>query len=225
MMELSPSRRRWLGVGLTAYGLLGLAAATLVVVATLAVGPAIESTLVRIDGQREAIVATLESSASGLERSAALAEDAAGAVASSGEIASEAANVSRRFADTLTRLAGTFGGFQVLGNQPFAPLAADATQVAAQLRGIAIDLDALGVQMGKIARGIPPLAADLEATSEQLQVLAGDLEDLAVADSSASVLRWLAIGGVLLAAWLLVPAVIALGVGVALLRRPRPAAA
>ena len=69
-----PRMKGWLGVGLTAYGLLGLAAATLVVVAALAVGPEVESALARVDQQRDTLVATLESSASALERTAAMSE-------------------------------------------------------------------------------------------------------------------------------------------------------
>jgi methyl-accepting chemotaxis protein len=225
MIHVSPGRRRLLGVGLTAYGLLGLAAASLVVVATLAVGPELEATFERIDQQRDTIVATLESSASALDRTAALVDDASGAVASSGEIASEAANVSRRLADTLSRLASTFGSFEILGNSPFAPLASDATQLAAQLRGIATDLDAIGIRLGSMARDIPALADDLETTSEQLAILADDLEQITVAESSTTVLRWLLVGIVLLVAWLVVPALIALGIGISLLRRPGPVAA
>ena len=225
MIQVSSGHRRLIGVGLTAYGLLGLAAASLVVVATLAVGPELESAAERVDQQRQAIVATLESSASALERTADLAGETAGALASSGEIASEAANVSRRLADTLSRLATTFGSFQVLGNQPFAPLAFDAGQLAAQLRGIAADLDALGIRLGSISRGIPALADDLDTTSQRLVALGADLEQLAVAESATTVLRWLAIGLVLLVAWLIVPALIALGVGINLLRRPGPAPA
>lgn len=225
MIALSSTRRRWLGVGLTAYGLLGLAAATLVVVAALAVGPEIESALARVDKQRDTLVATLESSASALERTAAMSENAASALGNTADIASQSADVARRFADTLTRLASTFGSFSILGNQPFEPLAADARQVAAQLRGIAIDVDALGIQLGAIGRQLPALAADIQASSEQLTALAADLETLAVAESAGTVLRWLLVGIVLLVAWLLVPALIALGVGIALLRPARSAAA
>jgi hypothetical protein len=221
VINLSAGRRRLLGVGLTAYGLLGLAAAGILVIAALAVGPALQSTLDRVDGQRDAVVAGLESSASAIERSADLAVETAGALGSSGEIASEAANISRLLADALSRLAGTFGSFEVLGNQPFAPLASDATQLAAQLRGVAIDLDALGIRLAKIGRGIPALAEDLQATSDRLEVLADDLADLAVPESSTTVLAWLVVGFALLVAWLVVPAVVALAVGIALLR-PRP---
>ncbi len=220
MIHVSSGHRRLLGVGLTAYGLLGLAAALLVVIATLTIGPELDEAAQRIDAQRDRIVTTLESSASALERTADLADETAGALASSGEIASEAANVSRRLADTLSRLGTTFGSLQVLGNQPFAPLAADASQLAAQLRGIATDLDALGIRLGSVSRGIPALADDLATTAQQLVALARDLEQLAVADSTATVLRWLAIGLVLLVAWLVIPALFALGVGVNLLRRP-----
>lgn len=225
MIHVSPGRRRLLGVGLTAYGLLGLAAASLVVIATLAIGPELDAAAQRIDRQRDEIVTTMESSAAALARTADLADDTSGALARSGEIASEAANVSRRLADTLRSLATTFGSFQILGNQPFAHLASDASQLAAQLRGIATDLDALGIRMGSISRGIPALADDLDTTAQQLVALADDLEQLAVTDSAATLLRWLAIGLVLLVAWLVVPALIALGVGISLLRRPDPAPA
>jgi hypothetical protein len=222
MITVSAGRRRLLGVGLTAYGLLGLAAALLVVVAMVGIGPELEAAFQRIDGQRDRIVLTLESSASALERTAGLAEEAAGAVARSGEISSEAANVSRRLADTLSRLSATFGSFSVLGNEPFAPLAADASQLAAQLRGIATDLDAIGIRLGSISRGIPALADDLAATSEQLVALADDLEQLEVVVAATWALRWLAIGLVLLVAWLVIPALMALGFGLRLLRRPSP---
>ncbi len=225
MIALSSTRRRWLGVGLTAYGLLGLAAAALVVVAALAVGPEIESALARVDQQRDRLVVTLESSASALERTAAMAENAAAGLGSSSGIASQSADVARRFADTLARLANTFGDFSVLGNRPFEALAADARQLAAQLRGIAIDVDALGIQLGAIGRQLPALAADVRASGEQLTALAADLESLAVAESAGSVLRWLLVGIVLLVAWLVVPALVALGAGVTLVRPARPAAA
>lgn len=223
MIALSSTRRRWLGIGLTAYGLLGMAAAVLVVVAALAVGPEVESALARVDQQRDRLVATLESSASALERTAGMSESAAAALGNTSDIASQSADVARRFADTLARLADTFGSFSVLGNQPFGPLAADARQVAAQLRGIAIDVDALGIQLGQVGRQLPALAADIRASSEQLTALAADLESLAVAESAATVLRWLLVGLVLLVAWLLVQALVALGVGVTLLRPAHPA--
>jgi len=69
-------------------------------------------------------VATLESGAASLEKTATLIDDAAGGVQDTADIASEAADVSRRIADTLSCLVGTFGSFQILGNQPFATLAA-----------------------------------------------------------------------------------------------------
>ena len=47
MIQVSSGHRRLIGVGLTAYGLLGLAAASLVVVATLAVGPELRDAIAR----------------------------------------------------------------------------------------------------------------------------------------------------------------------------------
>ncbi len=220
MIEMLQRRRRRVGAGLTAYGLTGLVAGVLVVAATIAVGLGMEPALASVDRQRDAVVASLEASAASLEKTAALVDDAAGAVQNTSDIASEAANVSRRIADTLARLATTFGTFGVLGNQPFAPLASDATQLAEQLRGIATDLDALGIRLGTISRSLPPLAADIAATSTQLANVGTELAALEVPAAAAAAFGWLLLGVVVLVAWLLVPAVVALVVGIALLRRP-----
>jgi hypothetical protein len=214
--------RRAIGVGLTAYGLAGLVAGILVVGATLAVGTGLEPTLASIDRQRETIVASIEHSATALDHVATVADDAAVAVGQAADIASGAANVCLRLADTLSRLASTFESFAILGNQPFAPLAADAAQVAAQLRGIAGDLDALGISMGRIAREIPALSAEVGALSDDLDTLATELASVEVSADAAAAFRWLMVGIVVLVAWLLVPAVASLGAGIALLRGPRP---
>ena len=223
MIEMVQRRRRVIGAGLTAYGLAGLVAGVLIVGATLAVGTGLEPALESVDRQRDAIVASLEHSASALDQVATMADDAAGSTERAAAIASQSADVSGRLADTLSRLASTFGNFEILGNQPFAPLAADATQVAAQLRGIATDLDALAISMGSIAREIPPLAAEVRALSAELDTLATELAALEVSAAAAAAFRWLFVGIMLLVAWLLVPAAVSLGVGIRLLREPREA--
>jgi hypothetical protein len=214
--------RRAIGGGLTAYGLAGLVAGTLIVGATLAVGSGLEPTLESIDRQRDAIVASVEHSATALDHVATLAEDAALAVGQAADISSQAANVCLRLADTLSRLASTFESFAILGNQPFAPLAADAAQVAAQLRGIAVDLDALGISMDRIAREIPALSTEVRALSDDLDTLATELASFELSANAAAAFRWLMVGVVVLVAWLLVPAVVSLVAGILLLRGPRP---
>ncbi len=213
--------RRAIGVGLTAYGLAGLVAGTLVVGAMAAVGSGLEPTLESIDRQRDAIVASVEHSATALDHVATLAEDAAVGAGQAADIASQSANVCLRLAATLSRLADTFGSFAILGNQPFAPLAEDATQVAAQLRGIALDLDALGISMSRVARQIPALSAEVRALSDDLDTLATELASFEVSADAAAAFRWLMVGIVVLVAWLLVPAVVSLVAGILLLRGPR----
>ena len=220
MIEMMQRRRRALGAGLTAYGLAGLVAGILVLGATLAVATGLEPAVQSIDRQRDAIVASLEHSASALDQVATVADDAAGGVERAAAIASKSADVSRRIADTLTRLASTFGSFEILGNQPFASLTADATQVAAQLRGIATDIDALGISLGRTARGIPPLTAEVRAISTDLSALGTELAALELS-AAAAAFRWLVVGILVLAAWLLVPAVVSLIAGILLLRGPR----
>jgi ABC-type transporter Mla subunit MlaD len=221
MIEIVQRRRRAIGAGLTAYGLAGLVAGILIVGATLAVGTGLEPAMASVDRQRDAIVASLEHGASALDQVATVADDVAVSAEQAASIASQSADVSRRLADTLSRLASTFGSFAILGNEPFAPLAADATQLAAQLRGIANDLDALGISIGRIAREIPPLATEVRALSAELDTLATELAAFEVPATAATAFRWLVVGIVVLVAWLLVPAVASLVVGIRLLRGPR----
>lgn len=225
MIALPQRRRRVVGAGLTAYGLVGLAAGALVITATIVVVVGMQPAITSVDRQRDAVVAALESGASSLEKTADLIAESSGAVQSSSEVASEAANVSRRLADTLARLADTFGSFEILGNRPFGPLASDATQLAAQLRGIATDLDALGIRLGSISRSLPPLAEDVAATADELATVAVELAAFEVSEAAVAAFAWLLVGVVLVAGWLLVPAVAALVAGIALLRGSREFAA
>jgi hypothetical protein len=218
MLEMVRRRPRAIGIGLTAYGVTGIVAGLLVVVAAVAVGRGLEPAVASADRQRDAVVATLQSSASAVAGTTVLLEDVAGAADASGDVASQSADAARLVADTLTRVAATFEGFSVLGNRPFAPLAADARRLAAQLRGIALDLDALGISLGGIARDLPSLAVDLGTTSEQLAILATELAALAVPEAALAALRWLILGVLLLVGWLTVPAVAALAAGVVILR-------
>lgn len=221
MIEMVQRRRRAIGAGLTAYGLAGLLAGILVLGATLAVGPSLVPVVESVDRQRDAIVTSLERGASALDQGATVADDAAGGVTRAAAVASQSADVSRRIAATMARLASTFGSFEILGNRPFAPLAADATQIAAQLRGIATDLDALGISLGRIGRGIAPLTAEVRAISTQLGTLGTELAALELPAAAAEVLRWFVVGIAVLVAWLLVPAVASLVAGILLLRGPR----
>lgn len=218
-------RRRAIGTGLTAYGLAGLVAGFVIVGATLAVGTGVEPAVASVDRQRDAVVAALEESASALDQAAAIADDAATGAQQAAAIASQSADVCRQLAETLSRLSSTFGDFGILGNKPFEPLAEDAAQVAAQLRGIAINLDALGISLGRTARQIPVFADEMEAVAAELTTLATELATFAVPDAAAEAFRWLLVGVVLLVVWLLVPAVASLVAGIALLRGPRQLAA
>jgi hypothetical protein len=222
MIELLGRRRRAIGVALAAYGVVGLGAGIMVVSATIWVGLGMQPTVASVDQQRDAIVASLERSSSALQRTAALADEAAGALENAAGIGSETGVVTARIAATMTRLADTFGDFQVLGARPFGPLASDATGLAAQLTGVAIDLDALGTRLGRIGTGIPALTEDLRATSARLALLTDALTGLAVPEAAETALRWLVAGVAVLVAWLLVPALAALVAGIALLRSGGP---
>jgi len=225
VFEMMHRHRRALGAGLTAYGLAGLVAGILVVGATLAVSAGLEPAVASVDRQRDALVASLEHSAAALDGAAAIAADGATGAQQAAAIASQSADVSRQLANTLSRLSSTFGDFAILGNKPFEPLAEDAAQVAAQLRGIATDLDALGISLGRIARQIPALAVEMEAVAAELTTLAIELGTFALSEAAVGAFRWLVVTVLLLVAWLLVPAVASLVAGLALLREPRQLAA
>ena len=120
--------------------------------------------------------------------------------------ATSAATTSRNASATATRLADAMG-LSFFGAQPFLPLAQDFRQQASDLNAMAGDLDALASSLQQNQSDVSTIRSDLADLHERLQRSGAPLP--------LGPLRLLA---ALLLLWLAVPALVATGLGVWLVR-------
>jgi hypothetical protein len=136
-----------------------------------------------------------------------------GSLADAQSSADTAADLSRDASATLDSLAAAMG-VSIFGSQPLAPLAVEFSTSADQADQLADTLDSVSASMSETRRDVGAIGVELDALSDQLETLEGS----AGPGGGAPPLR-LFIG--LLLAWLAMPAIAAIVVGVTLLR-PRP---
>jgi hypothetical protein len=208
------SRRRRLGVGLLAFGVSGLVlllAAAALVFGSLA---AVDDAATGFERQRTELLAMLGPASSALEGAATSATNAGGSLTSSAEAADQAAGLT-------TRLAASFEGlsalstFEILGARPFAGLAGEFSQVAADARALSTDLVSTAAALRTNVADTAAVAANLRALASQLAALeaslgapdSGSLGSAAVALNAA---RIVLLG---LLVWLAVPAVLSTWLG------------
>lgn len=194
--------RSWLGWGLVAYGVLGLAVVLVGAFVAVAGAQRLERTLAAIDGTLEAAADSTRAVADSFD---SIDDGLAGAEVATGG----AATLARDASTTLDGLADAMN-ISILGAQPLAPLADDFERVAEQSAQVADSLDDVGASLGDVR-------TDAEVIAEELAGLADELDELrTAADTAAPVsLRPFVI---LLLAWITVPAIGALFVGANLLR-------
>lgn len=194
--------RRALGWALAAYGALGLA----LVVAGLPIGFDLAGRIERLAASADATLSAAGNSAAaasvalegletGLTRSEASSEDAAA--------------LAREAALTLAAL-GSAMEISIFGAQPLLPLAADFRDTSAQANALATELDG-------ITSALATSRGDLDEVSLQLSALAIEIEELRglTSERTAGVppVRPFVI---LLLAWLAIPAIGSLALGIAI---------
>ncbi len=195
--------RRWLGWGLIAYGLVGVA----MIVAGSLIGLAAADRVERLvtdadDALAAASTATRAAADSfdGVDDSLTRANDSSAA----------AAALARRAQDTLDNLAAAME-VSILGARPLLPLAADFADSAVLAGDLAGTLDGVQESLGSTQ-------ADIATIGDELDVLASELEDLGSAtqlDEGAPPVR-IFVG--LLLDWLGVQVVAAFVGGIVVLR-------
>jgi hypothetical protein len=193
------NRRRQLGVGLLAWGLVG--------VLLLATGVTIGMDIANraealISSSDQALVAAADST-----RQAADALDGVGTGVGQAQASSlRAAALADNASATLEALASSMS-LSIFGSQPFLPLAADFTDSAAEAAALADELEAMG--------------GTLQATSGDTGLLASELRELAAVldDSTESApAPPLRIGLLVMLVWIALPTIGALVVGAQLAR-------
>lgn len=213
-------RRRNLGLILAVFGLAGLALTA--AAATLVVGSlgAIAGVAASLDRQRAELVDLIEPAAAALHRSADSAANASLSLTASAAAAEDAAALTTQLADSMDGMSQA-ASFQVFGTQPFGAAAASLAQVAASARLLSGDLHTTATTLAANVTDSIGVAADLRDLARQLEAVgnsargAGGASTLAATATAIDVGRAVLLG---LLAWLAIPALFALWLGVRLWR-------
>jgi hypothetical protein len=205
--------RRLVGVGLALYGALSLV--LIVVLLVLVVAPREdEDGLLGLDAQRRQLLGVIDASARAIENAETAARGVDDTLLSTGSAAASAAVLMNQLATTMRDLATSLR-ISIFGSQPFAGPADQFDIVAAQAGRVASDLDlaALSVRVG---------AADMVALADQLDALRGEVTLMrGRLDRPFDEGPWRLVAAAILA-WLVVPALVSLWVGLRWSRRAVP---
>jgi hypothetical protein len=219
------TERRRLGLGLIAFGAIGLlliaSAGALVLASLSAVGDAATG----FERQRTEIVGMLGPASAALERAASSASNAGTSLAKTRDSAAQAATLMTRLSESFDSLAG-LGSFELLGARPFAAISGQFSKVATESRTLSTDLTTAAAAMDSNITDSASVAADLQVLADQLSALEaslgttpgsapggspdGDVSTTATASLPVDVAKVVLVG---LLAWFAVPAIAALWIG------------
>jgi hypothetical protein len=167
-------RRRRLGIGLVAFGAVGLvlsAAAALLVLATLgAVGSAASG----FEQQRTELVSMIEPAATALGQAADSASHAGTSLTQASDASRRAADLTSRMATSFEGLAG-LGSMEVLGTRPFAGFSSQFADMAAQSRTLSGDLTSTANALTTNVTDSESVASDLRDLADRLRELEASL--------------------------------------------------
>lgn len=205
--------RRLVGVGLALYG--GLSLALILILMLLVIAPREdEDGLLGLDAQRRQLLGVIDASARAIENAGAAARGVDDTMLSTGSAAASAAVLMNQLSTTMRELATSLR-ISILGSQPFVGPADQFDLVAAQAGRVAADLDlaATSVRVG---------AADMVALADQLDALGGEVTLMrGRLDRPFDEGPWRFVAAAILA-WLVVPALVSLWVGLRWSRRGAP---
>jgi len=221
-------RRRRLGVGLAAFGTIGLALLAGAAVLVLGALRVLDDAASGFERQRTEVVALLEPAATALERAATSASNAGASLSATRDAAARAAGLTARLAESFESLAG-LSSFEILGARPFGGIAGQFSAVGAEARLVSSDLATAAAAMGTNVTDSQAVATDLHALAARIETLRAGLSVPAGSDPSSAggsievgAARLVLLG---LLAWLAVPALVSLWFGARLLRARSGAAA
>jgi hypothetical protein len=217
-MTAGHRRRRRLGLVLAAFGLAGLV--LIAAAATLVLGSlgAIAGVAASLDRQRADLVDLIDPAAAALNRSADSAANASASLTSSAAAAEDAATLTSQLADSMAAMSQA-ASFQVFGAQPFGAAAASLAQVAGSSRTLSGDLHATATSIASNVADSAGVAADLRDLARQLTAIGVSAKAAGSASTlSASALDFGRLVLLGLLAWLAIPALIALWLGIQLSR-------
>lgn len=207
-MTVSLRALRTAGWSLVAYGLTGLALLMLAVV--IGTGPvtSAEELLASLDGTLQAAADTARSSSAALLSVDAGMQQAQTGTRDASTLVANAAATSGQLADAM--------GLSILGTQPLAGLADDFRTIATQLSDLSTSLSTVGDALATSTSDLAAVRADVDRLAVEVELARAETGPGSGFGEGSLRLAYLA-----LLAWLVLPAIGALVVGIGLLRAER----
>jgi hypothetical protein len=215
-MEVRVPSRRAQAIALTAYGVVGLAVLVILAIVVLRSGT---SALDALEAQQGAVVRLVEATDRMTATAEAGLQRASAGVARTADIADETAAFLGELAGSLDQMAGAMR-FEIFGSQPLAGGAAGVERAAERARGAAEDLGVTATAARDGAADLEELTENLATVRDQLDSILSRLEAIDFDRLTAGLAGLVTLLAVLLA-WLAVPAVVSLWVGLRWLLRDR----
>jgi hypothetical protein len=215
MPALTDSRRRYLGLGLVAYGVAGL---LLLAVAGAVIGGTIQQLSVAgatVGEQRDALVSTLRATSLTMRNASSGVGHVGQSLADAHASADHAAGLARSMGGTLRGLSGAMN-VQIFGTQPLAGLVSGFDNAAGQSDQLAGDLDALGAALTQNTADLETSRQDLAALSERVDLLVASVETISFGGGQEPFIAEIVFVALLI--WLAVPAAASIALGLAMLR-------
>jgi hypothetical protein len=215
MVGLTFRRRRYLGLGLLAYGLTGL---LLLAVVGAVIGGTIQQLSVAgatVGEQRDALLVTLRATSLTMRNASTGVGNVGASLTAAHASADHAAGLARSMGNTLSGLSAAMN-IQIFGTRPLAGLASGFDNAAGQSEELAGDLDAVGTALARNTTDLETSRKDLAALSGRVDLLVAAVETTPFGVGQEPFIAELVF--VALLVWLAVPAAASVAVGAALLR-------
>jgi hypothetical protein len=206
--------RRLVGVGLALYGALSLILILILLALVIAPPRDGDDGLLGLDAQRRQLLGVIDASATAIENAETAARGVDDTLLSTGSAAASAAVLMNELATTMRELAASLR-ISILGSQPFAGPADQFDLVAGQAGRVAADLDLAAASIRLGAADMVALADQLDALNAEVTLMRGRL------DRPFDEGPWRLVAAAILA-WLIVPALVSLWVGLRWSRRGAP---
>jgi hypothetical protein len=201
---------RAVGRILVSYGVGGI----LVFVLSLALIVRPLASLADLAGERAQAVEWLDNAGQILDQASQGATDAGTSVTSAAAAARNAASLSDQLAASMTAL-GKASNLTILGSQPLAGLAGQFANVATRAQGLSASMSSLASSLDQNTTDFTALTSNLTSMHQQVLDLETALAGPSVLDTMGP---WLAPLAVLICAWITLPAVASLYLGIRLIR-------
>ena len=194
-----PARR--LGNGLVAFGVIGLILTTIMTIAWLTGLLAIRDLDERLEADRQSTAAALADAATLMATSATALRSSADSLGSVGATLDDTARLLDSMSSTTADLADSLE-VTILGQQPFADLAASFDAVSVDLERVSRDTALLVDQVGQVRPDIQSAAVELRAVEASVSALAVRVSDFGAVEDLVALVRGYGLLSALISAWL-----------------------